>query len=476
MKLSERLFIVLSLCLTPSLLQYSLAATAGAAASAGASAGAIAAASTDTAVVANAGSTVELLRADKGWSLQVDGQPFKVHGAGMGYEDEAGIASLAEAGGNAFRTWGTQHLDVQLAAARRHGLKVLVGLDMQKQLQGFDYQDDEAVARQLANLQASIDRYKSHPSLLGWIIANEPNLMIGSDGAAVQPDPAVYEAMADVLSHIHEHDPEHPATVAFAFTATLAEDVRLALQAMPALDFLSFQAYGALPVVADLVRELNVDLPYMVTEYGPLGHWEMPSTQWGREIEEPSGVKATGLVERMHRAGLDDPQGPLLGGFAFLWGHKQERTPTWYGLFTEDGGRTAAVDELTRFWTGQYPAQRAPSAWNLTLNEQPAGASVSVAPGSKARASLQLSDPEGDDLSVRWQLMKEVQARSHGGHFEAQPDSVAADFSEPTRNADQYGVTLLVPEQPGHYRLYAWADDGQGGVATANFPFLVAAP
>ncbi len=421
-------------------------------------------------------SIVEIQHSGDVWTLQVDGQPFVVHGAGMGYSDEAGVARLAEAGGNAFRTWGTEHLDVQLAAAERHGLKVLVGLDMQKQLQGFDYEDSDAVARQLTMLKASIDRYKSHPSLLGWIIANEPNLMIDASGAAVQPNPAVYDAMGDVLDYIHEQDPNHPATVAFAFTATLADDVRLALESMPSLDFLSLQAYGALPVIASFISELNLDLPYMITEYGPLGHWEMPATQWGREIEEPSGVKAAGMVERMSKAGLDNPQGKLLGGFAFLWGQKQERTPTWYGLFTADGSRTAAVDELTRLWTGQYPEQRAPSAWSLTLNDQQTGASVSLEPGATVTASLQASDPERDALSISWEVMSEVQERSHGGHFEAQPEAVEVAFSDKTRVEDRYGVTLVTPKQPGHYRLYAWAHDGQGGVATANFPFLVSTP
>ncbi|WP_169727413.1 hypothetical protein [Granulosicoccus antarcticus] len=423
-----------------------------------------------------AASKVEILHWGDDWSIEVDGQPFELKGAGMGYSDEAGIAILAKAGGNAFRTWGTEHLDVQLAAAERHGLKVLVGLDMQKQLQGFDYNDSAAVAAQLAMLKASIDRYKSHPSLLGWIIANEPNLMIGADGGAVQPNPKVYAAMGDVLDYIHEHDPDHPATVAFAFTGTLADDVNLALKSMPTLDFLSFQAYGALPAIAPLVEELAVELPYMVTEFGPLGHWEMPATQWGREIEEASGAKAAGLVDRMYQAGLNNPEGQLLGGFAFLWGHKQERTPTWYGLFTEDGGRTAAVDELTRLWTGQYSEQRAPSAWGLRLNELQATENIVLAPGESVHARLQASDPEGDSLSIRWQLMHEVQARSHGGHFEAEPDAVRLDAGKTTSVGDVHEMMLRAPLQPGEYRLYAWAQDGSGGVATANFPFLVAAP
>ena len=125
---------------------------------------------------------------------------------------------------------------------------------------------------------------------------------------------------------------------------------------------------------------------------------------------------------------------------------------------------------------GAYPEQRAPSAWNLTLDEQPAGASVSLAPGAAVKTILQASDPEGDALSISWQVMSEVQERSHGGHFEAQPAAVEVAFSDDTHDDDRYGVTMITPTQPGHYRLYALAHDGQGGVATANFPFLVSAP
>jgi len=94
---------------------------------------------------ASCGSNVSVVRSGDDWSLNVNGQPFPVHGAGMGYTDAAGISSLADAGGNAFRTWGTKDLDAQLAAAERLGLKVLVGLDMQKELQGFDYDDSDAL-------------------------------------------------------------------------------------------------------------------------------------------------------------------------------------------------------------------------------------------------------------------------------------------------------------------------------------------
>ena len=35
-----------------------------------------------------------------------------------------------------------------------------------------------------------------------------------------------------------------------------------------------------------------------------------------------------------------------LGSYCFLWGYKQEVTPTWYGIFTKDGRGTESIDVL----------------------------------------------------------------------------------------------------------------------------------
>jgi len=59
---------------------------------------------------------------------------------------------------------------------------VLVGLELGTQLQGFDYSDNDAVAEQAQRLLATVQRYKDHPALLGWILGNEPNLMVNDLG------------------------------------------------------------------------------------------------------------------------------------------------------------------------------------------------------------------------------------------------------------------------------------------------------
>ena len=418
-------------------------------------------------------STVSIVERDDQATLLVNDAPFFANGAGMGYTDEAGIRKLASAGGNAFRTWDTAALDSQLAAAEKHGLMVLVGLDVGKQLQGFDYRDVTAVNEQQERLLSIVEKYKSHPNVLGWILGNELNLMVDEQGQAVPADPLVYTAVGELAEKIRQMDPDHPMTIAFAFTATLKQDIGFALEAIPELDFISLQAYGALPVIPQTVSELNLEKPFMITEYGPLGHWEMPATSWGREIEEPSGHKAKGMRARMDGSVINDPSGKLLGSFAFLWGQKQERTPTWYGLFLASGEKIASVDELTRAWTGQWPDNRAPAAWSITVQGQSADKNVTIGAGEMVEAVALIDDAEGDELLVRWELREEVEERSHGGHFEQAPKQIAIAEATSGVNSDEYSFSFKAPIQPGQYRLYVYASDASDGAATANIPFLI---
>ncbi len=391
----------------------------------------------------------------------------------MGFNDKQGVKRLADAGGNTFRTWDTHSLHVQLEAAVEHNLMVLVGLDVGKELQGFDYNDAAAVEAQHIRLMNIVAQHQDHPNILGWIMGNEPNLMVSDDGQLLPANPLVYESIGRLAKDIKNTDPDHPVTVAFALTPTLAQDINTALEAIPDLDFISLQAYGALPVLPQIYTDLDISLPYMITEYGPLGHWEMPATSWGREIEELSVDKAKGMRARMEGSIVNDPTGKLLGSFAFLWGQKQERTPTWYGLFIESGEKIASVDELTHVWTGQWPANRAPVALSITLDEKPAGANVMIKKGERMRAAAVINDPENDVLSLRWELLEEVDVRSHGGHFEQNPTQVAISDATMKTLGELSTLDFMSPEKAGEYRLFVYALDGKGGAATANIPFLV---
>ena len=71
---------------------------------------------------------------------------------------------------------------------------------------------------------------------------------------------------------------------------------------------------------------------YAVTEFGPVGHWQSATTNWGAYLEQTSAEKIDGYVLG-YEACVADPR--CVGSFPFVWGWKWEKTGTWYNLFNE---------------------------------------------------------------------------------------------------------------------------------------------
>jgi hypothetical protein len=416
-------------------------------------------------------SVVKVVKQDDQYSLTVNGQPYNVKGVGLGYKNDEKVIALKEAGGNTFRTWNLSHIEQELAIAEKLGLMVAVGIKTGKELLGFDYNDEEAVAVQFKRVTAAIEKYKNHPNVLMWVINNEPNLLFDEEGKLKQVNTKVYAAMGDIIDYIHKNDPNHPAT--FSLAGANPKDIAQVLKYAPNIDILSVQNYGDLVTLPVSIAQSNVDKPYMVTEFGPMGHWELPKTAWDREIEEPSAVKAAGMAKRMQDVILDDKTGKIIGSFAFFWGQKQERTPTWYGMFNESGEQTARIDELTRMWTGHYPANRAPLSKAITINNSQAVENVRLQAGQPATVKVQVTDPDGDQLTHEWVLMKEVETRSQGGHFEAKPAALALQILKSEVQTDYVEMTFNAPNEMGEYRLFNYAHDGKNKVGNANIPFMV---
>jgi hypothetical protein len=404
---------------------------------------------------------VEITRTEDGYELLRGGEPYAVKGVGMSVDH---IEDLAAYGGNSIRNWTTddRYQDIRqlLDTAEAHGVTVMLCLPMQAERWGFDYDDEDAVAAQLEAMRGDVIRFRDHPALLGWIIGNELN-----HGYI---NPRVYDAVNDVAQMIHELDPNHPATTTVAGSEKkVIADV---LARAPALDFISFQAYGELFVLPERLEAAGFEGPFMVTEWGAIGHWEVEMTDWGAPIEGTSSQKANVFL-RAHRDVLDEFEGRLLGSYAFYWGQKQERTPTWFGLLTETGEETEAVDVLHYLWNDAWPANRAPQVDSLELDGRLPRDSVRLEPGEEAVATLEVVDPDGDPLRFRWELKPESDATQVGGDFEASIPSLEGYFvGQPGRT-----VSIVAPP-PGAYRLFVYAYDGRGHAAHANFPFLVTEP
>ncbi len=157
-----------------------------------------------------------------------------------------------------------------------------------------------------------------------------------------------------------------------------------------------------------------------------------------------------------------------IGSYVFLWGQKQETTPTWYGLFLEDGTETQVMDELEYAWTGSYPENQGPAIASYTIDGKDRYESVYLDPGRYYSVSVQATDPNNDQLMYKWELLPESTDIKSGGDKESRPDAVEIKFKGESNKGD---IMFRAPKKEGPYRLFVYIYDGKGKAATANFPF-----
>ena len=115
---------------------------------------------------------VELSSNNGNWELLRNGAPYYIKGAG----GEKHLDKLVEIGGNSIRTWSTDNARQVLDDAQKHGLTVMMGLWVQHERHGFDYDDEVKVKAQLDGFRRVVLELKDHPALLFWGIGNEVDL------------------------------------------------------------------------------------------------------------------------------------------------------------------------------------------------------------------------------------------------------------------------------------------------------------
>jgi len=393
---------------------------------------------------------VELQKTDSGWQLLRGGEPYFILGAG----GDGSLEQLAAAGANSIRTWGGD-VGTLLDDAHALGMTVTVGIWLGHERHGFDYNDEEQISAQLEDAREMVLKYKDHPALLLWGIGNE------MEGFEDGDNPVIWAAVNDVAAMVKELDPNHPTMTVTAFVH--GERIDFLHNQSPAIDIHGVNAYGGAQVVPELLRDGGASKPFVLTEFGPPGSWEVATTAWGAPFELTSSEKAE-FYRNTYERTIEGEPGFALGSYAFTWGSKMEATATWFGLFLDDGSRLAAVDALTELWSGSPPEDLAPTVGPLEVDGQ-----LQLDPGDELHVLASVADPEGGSTRVRWVLRAESGDYATGGDF--RPSS--PDIEDAIIEGRVDGAIVRMPEYPGAYRLFLYAHDTAGNAATANVPLLV---
>jgi len=388
--------------------------------------------------------------------LFVDGKEFFVNGAGLEFGN---IDSLGSHGANSFRTWRTENGEQTavevLDRAQKNGLLVLMGIEVARERHGFDYNDTIKVMEQFNDIKGQVERLKNHPALLGWAIGNELNL-----GAS---NLAIYDAVNDLSKMIHQIDPNHPTTTTLAGIGK--REVDYIKEHCTDIDFLSIQMYGDIVNLQKRIADAGWEGPYIVTEWGATGHWEVGKTSWDTPIEQTSHEKQQAFLDR-YKLAIEADKINCMGSYVFLWGQKQERTPTWYGMFLESGAETETVDAMHFIWNGKWPENRCPVLDSFKIDNKTAFDNIKVKASSKMNAEVYYSQYENDSLKFLWEIIPESNDLKWGGDKENRPPTI---FHMEGRSR----MEIATPDTIGAYRLFIYVLDNHNKAATANIPFFV---
>lgn len=381
----------------------------------------------------------------------VDGKQFPVRGAA----GDGPLLELKQLGGTTIRTYGGDP-GPALDAAEQAGLKVIAGLWLGHPRLGADYKDRAFVERQLAEISAIVEKYRDHPALLMWGIGNEVEVDI-SDDALIWP------AIEEAARRVKALDPAHPA---MAVVAEVGNDkARKVKELVPHIDVLGVNAYGdGLYSVGRRAREQGWLGPIVISEMGARGHWQAATTPWGAPYELTSTQKA--IEFRRYLKALDDAD---IGTLVFLWGQKQEVTPSYHSLRLATGEWTETAEAMAENWGGTTPGgNHAPRIAELRFAHDPNAPFASWPAGQGGSVLLSANDPDGDPLDARWEIMAESTVRSVGGDAEERPRSFPASVDKSGLTGASVGAL-----PPGRYRIFVELRDGRGAAATANLPFEI---
>jgi hypothetical protein len=403
-------------------------------------------------------SLVQICREEDRFILYRDAEPYFVKGVG----GDRYLESAAAAGANSVRTWGSEGATAVLDRAHKLDMTVMLGIWMSHDADSYlspDYKRGK-----IAEVKAVLEKCKDHPALLMWAVGNEINL----EGADT---PEAWRFVNELARLIKSYDPNHPVISVVSFSNKVFDNIA---RYAPDLDAVGINAYGSLPKLRTTIERSAYSGPYLVTEWGTNGHWEVDQTSWGSPIEPTSAEKAALFQERYDNDILAN-RDRCLGSYVFVWGQKEERTPTWYSMFIEEipgvplkKVSCPQVDVMGYNWTGFWPANLAPEVTALTINGHVADCGISLAAGQQLLAAVSAHDPEDDHLTYVWELLKKPELLGTGGGSEPRPERIGG-VSQGTRP----WLDLSAPETTGAYRLFVYVFDEKGHVGTANIPFEV---
>jgi hypothetical protein len=410
--------------------------------------------SLNAAAVGGQASVVKITGKAGNWKLQVNGKPFYIKGV-VGNEY---LEKVNEYGGNSIRTgWRRNNLD----KVYELGLTALVNLPAGAERYGMDYNDTAAVREQTARIVSIVRSVKDHPAVLMWAIGNELDFIPSNKPF----NPGVWDAVNQAAKAIHAIDPDHPVMTVIG--TSMMGKVADIVKRCPDLDLLGINSYGDIYTLPETLVKYGWIKPYVISEWGPDGYWEVRKTTWDAPYEQ-TGMEKYVCYGKKYTDAISSQKGLCLGSYVFYWSGFKQTTHTWFCMFDSTGLESPRVGLMHFLWTGRKEKNSAPIVDSLNIGSYVRYQSIVLDRNGSYTATVTANDADMDHLEYKWEIRPEAHYASYAGQGEAVPIPVPGLI----KNMSEH-ISFIAPPEPGAYRLFVYVYDGTGHFSTANLPFYV---
>ncbi|MDJ0383100.1 discoidin domain-containing protein [Streptomyces sp. G-G2] len=413
-----------------------------------------------------AGSVVKVTGSQGNWQLQVDGSPYQVKGVTWGPSPADAARLLPDVksmGANTIRTWGTDASSRPLFdAAAANGIKVVAGFWLQP---GggpgsggcTNYVTDTTYKNNMtAEFTKWVQTYRDHPGVLMWNVGNESVLGLQNcySGTELENQRNAYTTFVnDVAKAIHRIDASHPVTSTDAWVGAWTYYKRNS----PDLDLYAVNSYKEVCGIKQAWEQGGYNKPYIVTETGPAGEWEVPNDANGVPKQVGDQAMADGYTNAWNC--VTGHRGVALGATVFHYGTEYDFGGHWFNL-TPAGERRKAYYAVKRMYGGNTAGDNLPPTVSV-----PAVADPSAVPaGKEITLSAPATDPENDALSyeVLW-----------GSKYVDGGGGLVSAASGALGNGT---IKVTAPAKTGVWILYVKVKDGRGNVGVEQRSVRVVPP
>ncbi|MFF1820160.1 discoidin domain-containing protein [Kribbella sp. NPDC058245] len=407
--------------------------------------------------------TVRIAGTQGNWQLLVNNTPWVVKGLTWGpptSEAAQRLPELKAIGVNTVRTWGTDGTSKALFdAAAANGMRVVAGYWLQP---GggpgsggcVNYVTDANYkTTMLGEIRRWTTEYKDNAGVLIWNVGNESVLGLQNcySGTELENQRIAYATFVnDAAKAIHAIDPNHPVTSTDAWTGAWP----YYKQYSPDLDLMAVNSYGHVCQVKQDWINGGYNKPYILTEGGPAGEWEVPNDANGVPNQPTDLQKRDGYTQAWNC--IIGHTGVALGATLFHYGSENDFGAVWFNI-TPGNEKSLAWYAIRQAFGGPGGGNTSPVITNMTLSrttDVPAGGTISV--------NVAVTDPNGDALSHEFKV---------GGKY---IDGSGALVTTPSSGNGPFTVT--VPQRLGVWKLYDYVRDGKGNVSIETRSFRVVAP